>query len=55
MKKNIFLLLTIFGIFIIAYGENNIKNIFLNYEDAYKYYVSNLNSVYEIKNENNIL
>ncbi|KLO21295.1 hypothetical protein X275_09625 [Marinitoga sp. 1197] len=52
MKKNIFLLLTIFGIFIIAYGENNIKNIFLNYEDAYKYYVSNLNSVYEIKNKN---
>ncbi|WP_129408371.1 TolC family protein [Marinitoga lauensis] len=52
MKKIFVLLLTIFGIFIIVYGENNIKNIFLNYEDAYKYYVSILNSNHEIKNEN---
>ncbi|MBM7559011.1 TolC family protein [Marinitoga litoralis] len=51
MKKNFVLLLTVFNLFIVAYGENNIKNTFLNYEDAYKYYVSILNSNHEIKNE----
>ncbi|KAF2955394.1 TolC family protein [Marinitoga sp. 38H-ov] len=51
MKKSFVLLLTVFNLFIVAYGENNIKNTFLYYEDAYKYYVSILNSNHEIKNE----